>query len=104
MFTDWALEGRVASDLARLAGKAILEVYATRFEVRFKGPDDPVTDADLQAQDIIVEGLTREFPHDGIVSEECPIMEEARRKPRAFGTWIRWTLPANMWPIRGSVP
>jgi 3'(2'), 5'-bisphosphate nucleotidase len=84
MFTDWAVEGRVASDLALLAGKAILEVYATRFEVRFKGPDDPVTDADLRAQDIIVEGLSREFPQDGIVSEECLISEEARRKPRVW--------------------
>jgi 3'(2'), 5'-bisphosphate nucleotidase len=84
MFTDWAAEERVASDLARLAGKAILKVYATRFEVRFKGPNDPVTDADLLAQDIIVEGLSREFPHDGIVSEECPVSEEARRKPRVW--------------------
>ncbi len=72
MFTDWAAEGRVASDLARLAGKAILKVYAT---LRFKGPNDPVTDADLRAQDIIVEGLLRAFPHDGIVSEECPASE-----------------------------
>jgi 3'(2'), 5'-bisphosphate nucleotidase len=84
MFTDWAAEGRVASDLALLAGKAILEVYSTRFEVSFKGPDDPATDADKRAQDIIVEGLSREFPHDGIVSEECPISEEARRKPRVW--------------------
>jgi len=94
MFTDWAAEGRVASDLARVAGKAILKVYATRFEVRFKGPNDPVTDADLRAQDIIVEGLSRAFPHDGIISEECPVSEEARLPaalcpvPRKFRRWV----------------
>lgn len=71
-------------DLARRAGKAILEVYACRFEVRYKGPDDPVTDAALRAQDIIVEGLAREFPDDGIISEECPVSEEAGRKSRVW--------------------
>ena len=77
-------EERVALNLACEAGKAILEVYARPFEVRFKGPDDPVTDADLRAQDIIVEGLAHEFPHDGIVSEESPVTEGARRKPRVW--------------------
>jgi 3'(2'), 5'-bisphosphate nucleotidase len=84
MLTDYAEEGRIALDLARMAGKAILEVYASRFEVRFKGPDDPVTDADLRSQDIIVEGLSREFPQDGIVSEELPVSEEARHKSRVW--------------------
>lgn len=77
-------EERVVLDLARRAGKAILEVYASPFKVRFKGPDDPVTDADLRAQDIIIEGLGREFPHDGIISEERPVSEEAGRKPRVW--------------------
>jgi 3'-phosphoadenosine 5'-phosphosulfate (PAPS) 3'-phosphatase len=94
MFTDWAVEGRVASDLARLAGKAILEVYATRFEVRFKGPDDPVTDADLRAQDIIVEELSRAFPHDGIISGSAPYRKRLATG-HASGTSIRWMVPAN---------
>jgi 3'(2'), 5'-bisphosphate nucleotidase len=84
MFSDSAEEGRIASHLARLAGKAIMEMYAARCEVRFKGPDDPVTDADLRAQDIIMEGLWRAFPHDGIVSEEAPVSEEACRKARVW--------------------
>jgi 3'(2'), 5'-bisphosphate nucleotidase len=77
-------EERVVLDLARRAGKAILEVYASPFKVRYKGPDDPVTDADLRAQDIIIEGLGRKFPHDGIISEERPVSEEAGRKPRVW--------------------
>lgn len=77
-------EEHVVADLARIAGKAILEVYASSFEVRYKGPDDPVTDADLRAEEIIVSGLSREFPDDGIVSEERPVSEEARRRMRVW--------------------
>lgn len=77
-------EQEVAADLARMAGQAILEVYGASFEVRYKGPDDPVTDADLRAEEIIVSGLSREFPEDGIVSEERPVSEEARRKTRVW--------------------
>ena len=84
MCADWPVTAKVASDLARAAGKAILEVYASRFTVRFKGPDDPVTDADLRAQEIIVEGLSCAFPQDGIVSEESPVSDEARRRPRVW--------------------
>jgi len=53
----YSTEQRVVANLARIAGKAILGVYASRFEVRYKGPDDPVTDADLGAGEIIVSGL-----------------------------------------------
>ena len=67
-----------------MAGHTILDVYASKFEVRYKGPDDPVTDADLRAEEIIVSGLSREFPDDGIVSEERPVSDEARRRPRVW--------------------
>ncbi len=77
-------EYQVVADLARTAGQAILEVYASGFEVRYKGPDDPVTDADLGAEEIIVSGLSREFPDDGIVSEERSVSETARRKTRVW--------------------
>lgn len=77
-------EERVILDLARRAGEAILKLYASSFTVRYKGPGDPVTDADLRAQDIIVEGLTREFPDDGVISEERPLSEEAVRKSRLW--------------------
>lgn len=77
-------EERGALDLSQRVGKAIVEVYASPFEVRYKGPDDPVTDADLRAQDIIVEGLAREFPGDGIISEERPVSEDASCKSRLW--------------------
>lgn len=71
-------------NLVPRVGKAILELYVSPFEVRYKGSNDPVTDADLRAQDIIVEGLLREFPDDGIISEERPVSEEAARKIRQW--------------------
>lgn len=84
MGDGYTREQEVIADLARIAGQAILEVYASSFEVRYKGPDDPVTDADLRAEEIIVSCLSRGFPADGIVSEERPVSEEARRKTRVW--------------------
>ncbi len=84
MSDEWSATLKVVSDLARRAGRAILQVYASQFAVRYKGADDPVTDADLRAEEVIVNGLAAEFPKDGIVSEERPWSDEARRKPRVW--------------------
>lgn len=84
MSDGYPREQEVVPDLARTAGQAILDVYASSFEVRYKGTEDPVTDADLRAEDIIVSCLSRGFPGDGIVSEERPVSEEARRKARVW--------------------
>ena len=67
-------ELETAISLARIAGKRILEHYATDFETEQKlGVDDlyePVTIADKEASRIIVEGLEAAFPDDAILSEE----------------------------------
>jgi 3'(2'), 5'-bisphosphate nucleotidase len=64
-------EMRVAMELARAAGRAILEVYATDFGVVEKANDaGPVTLADQRASEIIVAGLRAAFPGDGVISEE----------------------------------
>ena len=47
----------IAIEAARKAGKAIMEVYATPFEVYTKDDDSPVTQADLRASNIIKETL-----------------------------------------------
>ena len=47
----------LAKKAALLAGKAIMEVYATPFEVYTKDDDSPVTQADLRASQIIKEIL-----------------------------------------------
>ncbi|HSS19686.1 MAG TPA: 3'(2'),5'-bisphosphate nucleotidase CysQ [Pyrinomonadaceae bacterium] len=66
-------ELRIALELAREAGAAILEVYAEPLEV-FQKPDadidEPVTKADRIANEIIVNRLRQEFPDDGILAEE----------------------------------
>lgn len=66
-------ELRVALELAREAGAAILDLYEGPLEVKQKsGADDrePVTQADTLANEIIVTRLLHEFPEDGILAEE----------------------------------
>ena len=58
-------------EVARRAGSAILRVYATDFDVRHKADRSPVTDADLQAESIIVAALTDLTPGVPVVSEEA---------------------------------
>jgi 3'(2'), 5'-bisphosphate nucleotidase len=57
-------------DLARRAGEAVMEIYASGdFEVQVKADDTPLTKADLTANQMIVDGLGQisDFP---IISEE----------------------------------
>lgn len=57
--------------VAHQAGTVILRIYATDFDVRHKLDRSPVTDADLQAEQLIVEALSRLTPDVPIVSEEA---------------------------------
>jgi myo-inositol-1(or 4)-monophosphatase len=52
------------------AGQAIFQMAAEGFETAFKANQDPVTTADLKADTILREGLTRSFPGTGWLSEE----------------------------------
>lgn len=66
-------ELRVALELVREAGAAILDLYEGPLAIKQKsGADDrePVTEADTLANEIIVTRLRREFPEDGILAEE----------------------------------
>ena len=60
---------RIAA-LLRAAGDAALAYVGTVFEVRRKADESPVTDADLAAEAILIEGLRATWPDDRIVSEE----------------------------------
>lgn len=82
-------ELEVAVRLAETASEAILKHYRDGFLVEHKiGSDDfrePVTVADREASRIIVDGLTREFPDDGILSEEeDDVIEKRVAKPRVW--------------------
>lgn len=52
------------------AGEAIMRGFRSDQEVRHKGPDQPVTDADLEADRILAERLRGERPDYGWLSEE----------------------------------
>ncbi len=57
-------------EISQVAGKKILEVYETDFDVEHKEDKSPLTQADLAAHDIIVKGLTKLTPDIPILSEE----------------------------------
>jgi 3'(2'), 5'-bisphosphate nucleotidase len=59
------------SEIARRAGAAILEVYATDFDVRGKADASPVTAADEKAEALILSDLRLLTPDIPIVSEEA---------------------------------
>ena len=66
-------ELRVALELAREAGAAILDLYEGPLNIKQKSDADdrePVTEADTLANEIIVTRLRHEFPGDGILAEE----------------------------------
>lgn len=66
-------EMRIALELVREAGAAILNLYEGPLDVQQKFDADdrePVTEADTIANEIIVNRLRREFPEDGILAEE----------------------------------
>jgi 3'(2'), 5'-bisphosphate nucleotidase len=56
--------------MAREAGDAILEVYATDFDVQNKADESPLTQADLASHRCIVAGLKALTPDVPIISEE----------------------------------
>lgn len=57
-------------DLSRRAGEAILEVYGTDFDVAAKEDRSPLTEADLRAHRLILDGLAALTPDLPVLSEE----------------------------------
>jgi 3'(2'), 5'-bisphosphate nucleotidase len=56
--------------VARAAGRAIMAVYRTDFDVRYKDDASPLTTADLAANRVIADGLRALTPELPLVSEE----------------------------------
>jgi len=81
-------ELQTAMNLARSAGALIMEFYRTGVAIEEKiGADDyiePVTIADRTASELIVEGLEKAFPDDGILSEEAADTKERLSKERVW--------------------
>ncbi|MCG6148842.1 3'(2'),5'-bisphosphate nucleotidase CysQ [Leptospira levettii] len=51
-------------------GDSILGIYKTDFQIRDKGGNDPVTEADLYASEFLYEKISNRFPGHGFLSEE----------------------------------
>lgn len=67
-------------DVARAAGKRILAIYGRgTVAVELKGPDDPVTVADREANDVVCRALAQAYPGMPIVAEESD--------PSTFAGW-----------------
>lgn len=63
--------------IARAAAAIVMDVYATPFTVEMKGPGDPVTRADREANALICGALEAAFPGEAILAEESvPAAEE----------------------------
>lgn len=60
----------VAIDAAHKAGKLILQHFQQPQEVRLKGPADPTTQADQEAEEVIVHTIRQSFPHHEFLGEE----------------------------------
>jgi 3'(2'), 5'-bisphosphate nucleotidase len=84
---DHELVQRLCS-LCRRAGASILEVYGRpgTVAVASKGDDSPLTEADLAAHHVLVDGLRELFPAVPVVSEEDDASQVHRTCPGTF--WL----------------
>jgi 3'(2'), 5'-bisphosphate nucleotidase len=73
--------------LARKAGNAILEVYATDFDVQAKADESPLTQADMASHRIIDAGLRQLTPDIPVISEESGLPDFGER-----GQWQTYWL------------
>ena len=85
MTDDGNHELEVARDLARQAGSLAMAKREAGFTVSYKNGDtsNPVTNADQEANELIVEGLRKAFPKDAILAEESAddAADKTRRRP-----------------------
>jgi myo-inositol-1(or 4)-monophosphatase len=83
-------ELEVAIGLARTASETILDHYSREIFAEQKlGVDEffePVTAADREASRIIVEGLSKTFPNDAVLSEEE--LDNAEERLAKERVWI----------------
>lgn len=73
--------------IARVAGEAIMQVYATDFDVSRKDDNSPLTQADLAAHNAIIDGLKQLTPDLPVLSEESEsIAAEVRNSWQTY--WL----------------
>jgi len=82
--SDYAADLELALRAIRAAGEAVMPWFRAETEVRFKSPDQPVTEADLLADRILLEMLLGERPDYGWLSEETKDTPERLGKERLW--------------------
>ena len=80
----WIDRLEFAKRLARRAGARATAFYMRANEQRSKAGGEPVTDADVAINDLIVEAVASEFPDDDILAEESEQDSRSGDKP----VWI----------------
>ena len=58
------------SNVAVTAGSVIMDIYGRDFEVDFKSDQSPLTEADRQANSVIMDALSTHYPQIPVISEE----------------------------------
>ncbi len=71
---------KAVKEIARDAGKAVLEVYGTEFDVETKEDSSPLTEADRRSNEVIETALKKQFPEIPIISEETKALDFEDRK------------------------
>ncbi|MFA6788137.1 MAG: 3'(2'),5'-bisphosphate nucleotidase CysQ [Arcobacteraceae bacterium] len=67
-------------EIAVDAGKIVMAIYRTNFEVAHKEDESPLTQADIQANELICNQLQKAYPTIAIISEESRQMAFEIRK------------------------
>ena len=86
MTSEWTETLEFVLRLADKAGEVVMSYYQGEYEVSDKA-GQPVTDADRDANALIVEALAAEFPEDAILAEETPVEDDS------------WSTASRCWVI-----
>jgi 3'(2'), 5'-bisphosphate nucleotidase len=82
--TDYSRELEVAARVAREASVLVRKYHGTKLHIQTKAGDEPVTEADHAASELIVGRLREAFPEDVVLSEEIPDTGERLGKQRVW--------------------
>ncbi len=77
-------ELKIATEAAREAGQVLLRHYGGQYEVAEKSADNPVTAADLEANEALKTKILGAFPDDGWLSEETADSDERLKQKRVW--------------------
>lgn len=77
-------ELKIARQAAREAGKILMKYFRGNYSVREKSPDNPVTAADVEADNYLRMQLSKNFPDYGWLSEETKDSAERLSKEKVW--------------------